>query len=126
MGKRVHVVKRQAEYGSTEAFNWKYEEFHSFLELFSNEVCHEEYDTDNFEMPVADYKKAMDFVKKYAKAKTEKQRNKLCENYGVVEENFLNAVDDYMETTLERLSEVMTAFYMERDKKSDWIQFSAW
>ena len=124
MGMRVHVVKSQVVYGHTEAFNWKFKEFYQFLDIFTDEIVCEDYFSDNYEIPVADYKKALDFVKRYFKADTDKKRSRVCR--GIIHEDDFKEAFEAMETTPERLLEAMTAFYKERDKHSNWIQFHAW
>ena len=124
MGKRVHVVKKQVVYGGTEAFNWKFEEFYQFLNMFTDEITYDDYNMDNYEIPVADYKEALDFVKRYFKADTDKKRSRVCR--GIILEDDFKEAFGAMETTPERLLEVMQNFYEERDKHSNWIQFHAW
>lgn len=124
MGKRVHVIKRQAECGNTEDFNWKYEEFHLFLALFSDNVTGDAFD-ESWEMPTEDFKRIIDFVKKFIKTNTDEGLGELCDEYGIEKEEFVDAVYN-METTTPKLLETLKGFYKERDKKSDWIQFSVW
>ena len=64
MGKNVHVIQKHQEYGSGEAFNWKYEEFHSFLNSLGCNVCGEHY-VDDFECEEDKYEKALEFLKTY-------------------------------------------------------------
>ena len=123
MGRRLHVVKKQAVYGNTEAFNWMYEEFRNFLKMFSDEVTGDEY-SDNWEIPVEDFKKALDFVKKYAKG-DDKKRTKLCEDYGIDKDDFVEALVSLDERP-DGLAEIMQDFYRERDKHSSYMQFSVW
>ena len=124
MGKRVHVVKRQPEYGNTEGFNWKYGEFHLFLALLSDNVTGDYFD-ESWEMPAEDFKRIIDFVKKFIKTNTDEKLDELCDEYGIEKEEFVDAVYD-METTTPKLLETLKGFYKERDKHSNWIQFHAW
>ena len=124
MGKRLHVVKRQAQYGDTEAFNWSFEEFHKLMELFSEEVSGDEYD-DDWEMPVEDYKKAMDFIKKLEKTKDPVKERKLVEDADIDYDDLMSYINTLQSKEGELLSN-MQAFYRERDKHSSWIAFSAW
>lgn len=57
MGSRVHVIKRQPEYGHC-GFNWNSEEFKSFLDDMGCATTGESY-ADDFECDVDLYKKAV-------------------------------------------------------------------
>ena len=124
MGKRLHVVKRQEEYGSYETFNWKWEEFHSFLDLVGCYCCGETYD-DRFDCLAESYKFALDALKSYQKSgeKSKKFKALLEENY-ITEEELLECVE--VLGGLDHVIEAMQTFYKERDKKSMYIQFVAW
>ena len=50
MGNRVHVVKVQREYGKSEAFNWKFEEFKDLLTSLGCNVCEQEEYSSDFEI----------------------------------------------------------------------------
>ena len=124
MGKRVHVVKRQAEYGSSEAFNWCYQEFHHLLDLFGCDVCSEDEYSDFFECDADSYKIALVALKDYKKKgiKSKKMLD-LMEEYGFDEvelEEYLSELGG-----IDEVIDAMECFWKERDKKSRWIQFSA-
>jgi hypothetical protein len=124
MGKRVHVVKRHAEYGSAEAFNWLFEEFYNFLSELGCYMCHTEDDYDNFECEVEEYKTALSLVKAYKK----NGRTKAVEEKFVKVNADIDSFESYVEKLggLDKVLEAMQAFYDQRDKKVDWISFSAW
>ena len=123
MGKRVHVIKKHAEYGDYSAFNWKFEDFCEMLSDLGCDMCHNDYDYDDFECLVSEYETALSLVKLY------KEKGK-CEE---VEKAFDEANSDVesFESYLEMLGGIdevlssMEIFYKERDKKYDWISFSA-
>lgn len=124
MGKRVHVIKKHEEYGNREAFNWQSEDFYYFLENLGCEMCHLEYDYDNFECNVDEYKKALSLVKAYKKygrcEKTEKMFDGVNGEIDDLEDGLrtLGGIDSVLDD--------MQAFYKERDKRSGYISFSAW
>lgn len=69
MGKRVHVARTYVvEYGNTEAFNWKHEQFYDLLLALGGEpnwVGNEDEPTDNFECTVSDYNDAVQNLEAY-------------------------------------------------------------
>jgi len=136
MGKRVHVVSKQPEYGATEAFNWANEEFKDLLRNCGAYVCDEEY-SDEFELPVGDYERSLTILKRMKenpdltdddladlKVETEDEQNNFDPDdiiiYGIKESI------EKLDCTIEELIEILENFYEERDKDSDWIKFSAW
>ena len=124
MGKRVHVVSRQEEYGSYETFNWKWEEFHSFLDLLGCDCCGESYD-DRFDCLAEEYKIALDALKSYQKSGSKSRKFKaLLEENDLTEEDLLGYAENL--GGLDNVIEAMATFYKERDKKSRYIQFVAW
>ena len=124
MGKRLHVVKKQVQYGNNEAFNWCFQDFHRLMCLFSNEVSGEGYD-DDWDMPVEDYKKAMDFIKKLGKTEGCNKRKELAENANIDYDELMSYIHALQSKEGELLSD-MQAFYRQRDKHSYYIAFSAW
>ena len=123
MGKRVHVIAKHQEYGDSASFNWKYSEFHDFLDSLGAEVSPEDEYADEFECQCVEYKKALDLLKKYKKKGANGVSKELNElGYSVEDlENDLATLGG-----LDHVLETMSNFYNERDKKSDWISFSAW
>lgn len=133
MGNRVHVIKKHAEYGDTEAFNWKSQDFRSLLNMISPDcVSGSEY-SDDFELPVADYKQALKLmgrVVRYQKhpdndqfgdfQKLTAMLDELGESYGDLCDSLNNLGG------AEYVLNAMAGFYSERDRSSDWISFSAW
>ena len=124
MGKRVHVIKRHEEYGDSEAFNWRYEEFKDMLGCLNCYMCSEEYACDRFECVVSEYKTALKLAKAYKKnGRTKKVIEKFEDNNADIDE-----FEDYLDGLggIDNVVENMQAFYEERDKKSSWISFAAW
>lgn len=115
MGKRLRVVKEQEKYGSSERFNWKYNEFADLLSALDCNVCYEnEYDKERFEVPTCDFEIAMEYVKEIKEGKTD------FEDIDVNDLNFeeLGGIDVVLDA--------MEVFYEERDKKASWMIFVAW
>ena len=136
MGKRVHVVSKQPEYGATEAFNWACEEFKDLLSNCGANVCGEEY-SDEFELPVEDYERSLTIIKRMKedpdltnddladlKVETEDGQNNFDPDSIDLED--IGASILKLDYTIEELIEILENFYEERDKNSDWIEFSAW
>lgn len=133
MGNRVHVIKKHAQYGSTEAFNWQSQDFRSLLNMIQpNTVSGEEY-SDDFELRVEDYKQALKLmgrVVRYQKhpdadkfgdfSKLTAMLDELGESYGDLSDSLGNLGG------AENVLNAMVGFYSERDRSSDWISFSAW
>jgi hypothetical protein len=115
MGKRLHVVKQQERYGSSEYFNWKYNEFADLLTLLDCDVCSaDEFNKERFEVPTKDFEQAMEYVKQIKEGKTD------FEYIDVEDLDFeeLGGIDNVLEA--------MEGFYKQRDKKSEWMIFVAW
>ena len=124
MGKRVHVVSKHEEYGSAEGFNWKYEEFHDFLDTLNCDVECGDDDSSEFECGAKNYKEALDLLREYKeKGVTPNFIEKVLTEF--------YTIDDF-EKDLEELGGIdvvlplMERFYEQRDKDSWWISFVAW
>ena len=135
MGTRVHVVKKQAEYGSTAGFNWKSEEFRSLLDATGANTSGEDYSYD-YECEVENYKKSLKVIARLAR------KSAMFEKYGEDKYNDRDKLDALLEefdlddydsiaSQVNELGgaklvlEYMVGFYTERDRDSDWISFSA-
>ena len=68
MGNRVHVVKRQREYGDLEAFNWAFEEFKDLLKDLGCNVCEQYEYSQDFEMYCDEYERGMEILKRIINA----------------------------------------------------------
>jgi len=136
MGKRVHVVSKQVEYGNTEAFNWKGEEFKCLLRNCGANACGEDY-SDNFDLPVGDYERSLTILKRMKenpdltnddladlKVETEDGQNNFDPD--LIDINDIKESIKILDYTIEELIEILENFYEERDKDNDWIEFSAW
>ena len=118
MGNRVHVVKKHAKYGSSEAFNWNTEGFHSLLSMLGAHPT-EMNRTLDFECEVSDYRHAKDTLQRYKSVGWDT--------------HVAEALDGYEESDLkEELEKVggldyalgaMVAFWKEKDPDSNWISF---
>lgn len=136
MGCRVHVIKRQREYGNSEAFNYGIDDFKSVLENLGCDVCDQDGCETFFELPIADYNRALDVLKSIAKHGSV-DWEKLNKKYPIEDEyhdTFEELCDvDYalkhikvLGYDVPKMIEAMENFKYQRDKKSDWIQFEAW
>ena len=144
MGSRVHVVKRQPEYGRC-GFNWKSEEFKSFLDDMGCETTGESYD-DDFDCDVCLFKKAVWALSIYVHRKPSDARRKnpyknkarwtrydkfldFLDERGTTVGEFEDGVcsmadlDDKAKAAKESL-ETMVGMLVDRDKSSSYISFS--
>ena len=142
MGNRVHVVKKQREYGKSEAFNWTFEEFKELLRDLGCKVCEQDEYSSDFEMSCDEYKRGMEILKRIKKALKKDEKfdlNKLdfsdlksgdddpdwC-SFDPDKYDFNNVkydvkkLNDY---SIDEILKIMQTFWKERDKKSSWIQF---
>lgn len=123
MGKRLHVVSKKREYGKSEGFNWKFEEFKNFLDDLGADICGADDWGDEFECDEYSYKKILDTLKDYKEnGMTDKVKEFFNEKYE--ETKFINDLDNL--GGLDELIDIMQRFYDERDKNSEWIQFVAY
>ncbi len=133
MGCRVHVVKKQREYGNTQAFNWRYSEFYSMLSSLGCNVClPNDIEESNFaEMQVTEYRAALDILECLRDGKKFNDADLIELNIESAEDFNADIKDDVMQYIekigyeLKDLCEVMEQFYEQRDQNSDWIQFEA-
>jgi hypothetical protein len=126
MGCRVHVIKKHAEYGDSEAFNWNAHEFHALLDVLGCDVCGEEY-ADDFECTVESYKDAVKVVavlKKGDEARADQLLDKISEERSTGD---LSDVKGQLEKCggIDYVLDAMVSFLVERDKDSNWISFCA-
>lgn len=132
MGCRVHVVKKQREYGNSEAFNWKYSEFYSMLSnLGCNVYSPDDMGESNFaEMQVSEYRAALNILESLRDGKEIDDADLTALNMSAEDFNadIKDNVMQYIESLgyeLKDLCVVMEQFYEQRDQNSDWIQFEA-
>lgn len=144
MGNRVHVVKKQREYGNSEAFNWAFEEFKDLLSSLGCDVCDTDDYSSDFEMSCEDYERAMTILKRIIKAKKKDKDMDLndidfsdlaspedtpdWEKFDPDNHDFNDVIDNAEKLngySLEEILKIMQTFWKERDKKSSWIQFSS-
>ena len=142
MGNRVHVVKKQREYGNSEAFNWAFEEFKDLLSSLGCNVCEQDEYSSDFEMSCEDYERAMTILKRIIKAQKKDKDMDLndidfsdlaspedtpdWESFDPDNYNFNDVIDNAEKLngySLEEILKIMQTFWKERDKKSSWIQF---
>ena len=142
MGNRVHVVKKQREYGSTDAFNWAFEEFKYLLTSLGCNVCEQDDYSSDFEMTCDEYERAMTILKRIIDAhKNDKDMDlndidfsDLASSEDTSDWDYFNP-DDYdfnhviecaekLEGySIDEILEIMKIFWEERDKNSSYIQF---
>lgn len=128
MGKKLHVVKKQREYGVQGYFNWEYGKFMDILSGLGCYVAQEDENYDFFEIPLKDYENAMSILKQW-KDNKEISIEEMEPYYGEQVYFDLDSVKtkmDAIKLDLDPLLKIMEDFYEERDKDSNWIQFEAW
>ena len=142
MGNRVHVVKKQREYGNSEAFNWAFEEFKDLLISLGCNVCEQDEYSSDFEMSCEDYERAMTILKRIIKAQKKDKDMDLngidfsdlaspedtpdWEKFDPDNYDFNDVIDNAERLngySMEEILKIMQTFWKERDKKSSWIQF---
>ena len=142
MGNRVHVVKKQIEYGKSGYFNWAVEEFKDLLSSLGCNACPlDEYPSD-FEMPCDEYERAMTILTRIIEAK-KKDKNMDLNDIDFSDlaspedtpdwekfdpdsydfNNVINMAKNLQDYSMEEILENMKTFWEERDKNSSWIQF---
>ena len=150
MGKRLHVVKIQREYGSTDAFNWCFDKFRKLLDVLGCNIYSKDEYSDFWEMTKDEYKRAITILKMMKDVpmdgdyKEQKEKIDQIYNSEKYQELFSNdecilsiTTDDIelhdvidsvknIDIDLDELISIMESFLNEADKKSNWIQFEAW
>ena len=122
MGKRVHVIKKMAEYGS-EGFNWKQQEFKDLLDNLGCDTNGEDY-SDQFECLVESFEKALNLIKTYKEKGECDEVKEFLEDVGIDVDDLddclreLGDIDDVINT--------MQYFLKTRDKISEYIMFECW
>ena len=136
MGCRVHVVKRQRDYGNSSLFNYGIDDFKCVLSNLGCNVCEQDGCYNFFELPIADYNRALDVLKNIAKHGSV-DWEKLNKKYPI-EDKYHNTFDELCDVDcalkhikvlgydVPKMIEIMGYFKAQRDKKSDWIQFEQW
>lgn len=128
MGKRLHVVKKQREYGVHEYFNWNYDQFADILSDLGCFVEQNDENSDFFEIPLQEYENAISILKQWKENKEISTDG--METYSGDQVSFdLDSVKENMDDLkldLDTLLKIMEDFYNECDKASNWIQFEAW
>lgn len=138
MGNRVHVVKKQREYGNSGAFNYAYEEFKTLLSDLGCNVCEQDEYSSDFEMEVDDYSRAMKILQRIKDNPDMDPNNIDFSDFKSSDDTpEWSAFDpddydfNYVLSDIEKLEgysiddilDIMQTFYDERDKNSKWIQF---
>ena len=142
MGNRVHVVKKQREYGNSEAFNWAFEEFKDLLISLGCNVCEQDKYSFGFETPCEEYERAMTILTRIIDAQ-KKDKDMDLNNidfsdlaspedtpdwYSFDPNNYdfnyvIKCVEKLEGYSMDEILEIMQTFWEERDKNSSWIQF---
>jgi hypothetical protein len=141
MGNRVHVVKKQIEYGKSGYFNLAVEEFKDLLSSLGCKCAQNEYSSD-FEMPCDEYERAMTILTRIIEAKKKDKNMDLngidfsdlaspedipdWVKFDPDSYDFNDVIDiakNLQDYSMEEILESMKIFWEERDKNSSWIQF---
>ena len=130
MGCRVHVVARQAEYGSC-GFNWKDDQFRTLLDDLGCNTSGRE-DSTEFDCWLPDYKQAVKavaiFVNKKNNPKLEAELDQILEENGITREDLSDDIECAGDSSIDRGREVLTtmvSMLVTRDKTSDYIEFAS-
>lgn len=105
MGKRVHVARNyKVEYGDTEAFNWKQDEFISVLETLGCDICrydNEDNSAGEFEVNVTDYNDAVENLECHIGAPglfvNADDISHAIESTGMTDEKLLKTMKNYLQ-----------------------------
>lgn len=139
MGTRIHVVKRHVEYGDSGAFNYGTDDFKDLLlEAGANVETQDGNDID-FECLEDDYKTAIKVVACLANRKADDPyRVALFKELNICTETLVQTIhacwkNDYDESHVEYdevkatkyVLSYMVAFYVQRDRNSGYVSFSA-
>ena len=142
MGNRVHVVKKQREYGKSEAFNWAFEEFENLLSSLGCNVCEPNEYSSDFEISCEEYDRAMTILARIIEAQKKDKDMDLndidfsdlaspeytpeCEKFDPDKYDFnvvIYNAERLKEYSLDEILKIMYTFWKERDKNSSYIQF---
>ena len=142
MGNRVHVVKKQREYGNSEAFNWAFEEFENLLSSLGCNVCEPDEYSSDFEISCEEYDRAMIILARIIEAQKKDKDMDLndidfsdlaspeytpdCEKFDPDKYDFnvvIYNAERLKEYSLDEILKIMYTFWKERDKNSSYIQF---
>ncbi len=130
MGCYVHVISRQAEYGSC-GFNWKDEQFRTLLDDLGCNTSGREYSPD-FDCWLPNYQRAVKavaiFVNKKNNPKLEAELDQILEESNTTREELADDIECAGNSSIDRGKEVLkTMVYMlvTRDKTSDYIEFTS-
>ncbi len=121
MGKRLHVAKTYVvEWGSTEKFNWKFDEFRELLDELgadTNITCEEEASYD-FEVSQENYETAMENLEQYIT-----DPDNLSDE---VDADDIRRAIESLEMEPQKILELMHDYYDEAHKADGYLHFSAW
>ena len=122
MGKRVHVVKKMAEYGS-EGFNWKQQEFKDLLDNLGCDTNGEDY-SDQFECLASNFENALNLIKTYKEKGECDEVKEFLEDVGISVEDLDKSLRDLGD--IDTIIDTMQYFLDTRDKSCDYIMFECW
>ena len=142
MGNRVHVVKKQREYGKSAAFNWAFEEFENLLSSLGCNVCEPDEYSSDFEISCEEYDRAMTILARIIEAQKKDKDMDLndidfsdlaspedtpdWDKFDPDKYDFNDVIDNIEKLngySIEEILKIMQTFWEERDKNSSWIQF---
>ena len=133
MGYRVHVIRRQPEYGHCGAFSYKYEDFKNLLSALGCDIC----GTDDmvcsprWEVSAKEYAQAIKLLAKLNKGEHINGQHVTsdCGRETIIDEKkILNIITNkyLLGDTLEDVLETMEIFEKERDHTSDYVMFDCY
>ena len=122
MGKRVHVIKKMAEYGS-EGFNWKQQEFKDLLDNLGCDTNGEDY-SDQFECLADSFERALNLIKTYKEKGECDEVKEFLEDVGISVEDLDDSLRDLGD--IDNVINTMQYFLKTRDKSCSYIMFECW
>ena len=117
MGKWVHIVSKQEEYGDNEFFNWGQEEFKALLTSLECYVVENEDGSDRWEVEKPEYERAIKFLKEY--------KEKGCIEELEDDLEFKDAIKS-LGCDVIYVINAMETLLNQSDKNSDWLIFVAY
>ena len=123
MGKRLRVVKKQEEYGEVAMFNYRYADFANLLSVLDCDIhCDSEEDYARFDVPVEDFRNAMDIMENYVNGEHDKITTI---DVADIDEALDGIYGDHDIGQAEYILETMKLYYEERDKEKSYMIFVA-
>lgn len=121
MGKRLHVAKTYVvEWGSTEKFNWKFDEFRELLDELGagTDMMGEDENMYDFEVAQENYETAMENLEQYIT-----DPDNLSDE---VDADDIRRAIEKLEYGAQEVLDIMHDYYDEAHKADGYLHFSAW